>query len=268
MKKSNIITLTTDFGLMDPYVAMMKGVILSINPEVKIVDISHSVKAGAIAHASGLIQESFDFFPKGTIHVGVVDPGVGGNRRPILVKTEDHFFIGPDNGLFWPIINSNNNVEIIHLTESGYFLPCVSSTFHGRDIFAPIAAHLSCNADPLKMGNTIIDPIQLHLPVPQHDRITLSGQVMHMDNFGNLITNIRKQDLDQFAKKYKKLIIEAGDLVIKGVHETYVEAKVGKALALISSSGYLEIAVNQGRAGDQLGMNSEKPDNIKIIVRR
>lgn len=265
MKSPCIITLTTDFGLIDPYVGMMKGVILSVNPEARMVDISHQVNAGDISHAAGLIKEACKFFPKGTIHVVVIDPGVGGDRRPILIKTEDYFFIGPDNGLFWPIISSYEHVEIIYLTEEAYFLPHISRTFHGRDIFSPVAAHLSLGIDPFKMGSAIADPVKLNLPVPQQNRGILTGQVIRVDNFGNMITNIRRQDIEHISEK-SGVVIRVGDLEIKDIHETYADKNEGEVLALIGSSEYLEIAVNLGSACDRLGSDSEKLIGMEVGV--
>ncbi len=265
MKKTSIITLTTDFGLTDPYVGMMKGAILSINPEARIIDISHMVKVGDISHAAGLIKETFKFFPKGTIHVVVVDPGVGGDRRPILIKTENYFFIGPDNGLFWPIVSSTKHAEIIHLTEKSYFLPHISRTFHGRDIFSPVAAHLSLGIDPFKMGRAITDPVKLDLPVPQQNGGILSGQVIRVDNFGNMITNIRTQDIDQISGK-SGIGIRVGGLEINGIHETYTDEKEGELMALIGSSEYLEIAINLGRACDRFGGGSENLIGMEVEI--
>ncbi len=267
MKGTGIITLTTDFGLSDPYVGIMKGVILSINPEAQVIDISHQVKAGSITHGAGLLREAHHFFPKGTVHVGVVDPGVGGDRRPILINTGNHFFVGPDNGLFWPIIDAYKNAKIIHLTESDYFLPFISKTFHGRDIFAPVAAHLSRGVDPLKMGSAICDPAPLQFPVPQLKGGGLCGQIIRVDYFGNIITNIHWKDLSRFLGAGRP-IVEVNDLVIENVCETYTEAKPGELLALIGSSDCLEIAVNLGRASDQLGMDSADLIGMEVKIRK
>lgn len=267
MNNSGIITLTTDFGLTDPYVGIMKGVILSVNPEARCVDISHQIKAGAITHAAALLQESYQFFPNGTIHVCVVDPGVGSARRPILIQTNDFFFVGPDNGLFWPIISAHEPARIIHLTKREYFLPHVSRTFHGRDIFSPVAAHLSRNIDPLKMGEIITDPMPLQLPGPQQTGEWLYGQIIRVDNFGNLITNIRRQDLAQFSET-GRIVIKVGELIIEDLQETYADVKTGEVLALIGSSDQLEIAVNQGRANGRLKMDSESLIGIKVAVGR
>ena len=246
---------------------MLKGVILSINPEARIIDISHQVKAGTVSHAADLIQETCIFFPKGTIHIGVVDPGVGSDRRPILIKTEDHFFIGPDNGLFWPIIELNEQVDIIHLTKDEYFLPRVSHTFHGRDIFAPVAAHLSRGINPLKMGSIITDPVQLLLPVLQQHGDILTGQIIRVDNFGNMITNIRRKDLDKHLGTDRPSV-RVGNLIIENVDETYAGTEAGELLALIGSSECLEIAVNLGRACDRLKVAPEELVGMKVEVEK
>lgn len=267
MKTSGIITLTTDFGLRDPYVGVMKGVILSINPEARVIDISHQLKAGFISQASTLVQEAYPFFPEGTVHVVVVDPGVGGDRRPILIKTQNHLFVGPDNGIFWPVIRAHQYAEIIRLTESRYFLPHVSHTFHGRDIFAPVAAHLSRRVDPLEMGPIIKDPVPLDFPAPQRRGDMLLGQVMRVDRFGNLITNIQRKQFERFLGSGRPSI-KAGKLAVEGLSKTYGEALAGEALALIGSSDCLEIAVNLGRACDVTGMNSENIIGMEIEVSR
>jgi S-adenosylmethionine hydrolase len=267
MKVSGIITLTTDFGLKDPYVGIMKGVILSINPGARVIDISHQSKAGFIFHASTLIQEAYPFFPEGTVHMAVVDPGVGGERRPILVKTRAHFFIGPDNGIFWPIIKAHQSVKVIHLTANKFFLPHESHTFHGRDIFAPVAAHLSRGADPSEMGPSIDDPVPIEFPAPQQKGDIISGHVMRIDHFGNLITNIQRKELETFLGS-RQPVITVGKLIVEGMHKMYGEALAGEALALIGSSDYLEIAVNLGRACDVTGMNREGIIGMEIEVSR
>lgn len=256
MKVSGLITLTSDFGLTDPYVGIIKGVILSINPKAHVIDISHQVEAGSIFQGSVILKEAYAFFPDGSIHVAVIDPGVGGNRRPIILKTENHLFVGPDNGIFWPIISSHQGAGIIHLTENRYFLPNVSHTFHGRDIFAPVAAHLSRGVDPLVMGPIITDPMSLEFPLPKQGKDMLAGQVIRVDHFGNLITNIHQRDIEQFLRSNQP-VIRIGNLIIRGMHKAYAGAREGQTLALIGSSGFLEIAVNAGRACDVVGLPSK-----------
>jgi S-adenosylmethionine hydrolase len=249
MKRSGIITLTTDFGLVDPYLAMMKGVILSINDKANIVDINHHIMAGSIIQAAGMIRDTFPFFPEGTVHVAVVDPGVGSDRRLIVLEAGGHLFVGPDNGIFWPVIADYKKTVIVHLTENRYFHPRITPTFHGRDVFAPVAAHLSLGVDPAKMGPVIKDPVKLSSPRPHKIDDILYGQVMRVDNFGNLITNISNEDIESFLKKAKP-IIHIGNLEIKELNNIYSDVEKGEPLALIDSSNLLEIAVNLGRAAE------------------
>ena len=265
MNSSGIVTLTTDFGLQDAYVGIMKGVILSINPEARVIDISHQIIAGAVFQASVLIREAYGFFPDGTVHVAVVDPGVGSERRPVLVRSGNYFFVGPDNGIFWPVISAGGSITVIHLTESKYFLPDVSHTFHGRDIFAPVAAHLSRGVDPREMGSVISDPLPLQHPTPRQKKDVLYGQVIRVDRFGNLVTNIHRKDLEGFLKEGRP-IIRVGKMVVEGVCNTYSEVNAGKTLVMVGSSDYLEIAVNLGRACDRLGRDSDETIGMEVEV--
>jgi S-adenosylmethionine hydrolase len=267
MSASGIITLTTDFGLSDPYVAMMKGVILSINPGARLVDISHQIRAGSIIQAASLVHETFPFFPKGTVHVAVVDPGVGSERRPMGLETGGHFFVGPDNGIFWPIIQRYKETETIHLTEKKYFLPSISHTFHGREVFAPVAAHLSRGVSLKGMGSRLSDPVKLHFPKPQEEGGVLYGQIIRVDNFGNLISNIHRRDLESFLESFKP-VIEVGDLRIANLSSIYAEAEEGEPLALINSSDWLEIAVNLGRAVEIVGLPLEEIIGTEVKVSR
>ena len=255
-KPSGIITLVSDFGLSDPYVAMMKGVILSINPDARLVDISHLIGVGSIYQAAHLIYDSFHYFPEGTVHLVVVDPGVGSERRLIGLEAGTHFFVGPDNGVFWPIIQDHKG-KIIHLTESRYFMPSVSHTFHGREIFAPVSAHLSLGVDLRVMGALVKDPVELSLPSPQFKKGILTGQIIRMDNFGNLITNISRTEFEHLIGS-RQPVIEVGNLVIKRFCRIYAEVEEGEPLALINSSNLLEIAVNLGRASEYIGVDSEE----------
>lgn len=267
MKTSGIITLTTDFGLSDPYVPMMKGVILSINPAVQLIDISHKVGAGSMFQAAYLIQETYPFFPRGTVHVVVVDPGVGGGRRPIAVEMEGHFFVGPDNGIFWPVIEKQDSPVIVHLSDENFFLSAISRTFHGRDIFAPVAAHISSGIDLKIMGPTITDPVKLSFPKPQQKGDILYGQVVWVDNFGNLITNIHRVDLELFLKSAKP-VIKVGELVIEEIRYVYESVAEGEPLALFGSSCYLEIAVSVGRASEYPGLKSDQIIGTEVRMER
>ncbi len=260
---SGIITLTTDFGESDPYVAMMKGVILSINPDARIVDIIHRVPAGSIQEGASIIKEAYTYFPSGTVHVGVIDPGVGGKRRPIAVLAGNHFFVGPDNGLFWPVMETQGHTDVIHLKEKRYWMDKISPTFHGRDIFAPVAAHLSKGVNPFLLGEKIDNPSTLESPLPLKKNCDLLGEVIRVDHFGNIITNITREHLSPFLTS-KGLTIKIGSLVLREINTTYNDVPEGQPLALIGSSGHLEIAVNMGRAADYL--DKECGVGTKVIV--
>jgi S-adenosylmethionine hydrolase len=264
MKTSGIITLITDFGLSDPYVAMMKGVMLTINPNARLIDISHQIRVGSILQTASLIRETFSYFPQGTIHMVVVDPGVGSERRCIGLETGGHLFVGPDNGIFWPLIEDYKETRIVHLMKESYFLPHITRTFHGREVFAPVAAHLSKGIDLQMMGPMIEDPIELHVPLPKKEGETYQGQVIRVDNFGNLITNIRRPELERFLKSAQP-VTKVGNLTIKKLSHIYADVEEGEPLALINSSDLLEIAVNLGRADTYIGVDSE--DVIGTVVR-
>jgi hypothetical protein len=267
MKPSGIITLTTDFGLADPYVAMMKGVILSISPSAEITDVTHLIAAGSISQAAALIQDTYSYFPRGTVHVAVVDPGVGSGRRILALEARSHFFVGPDNGVFWPVLMNDRSASVVHLTETKYFLPHVTRTFHGREIFAPVAAHLSLGVPLASLGVSIEDPVELSLPEPCETGNVLYGQITRVDNFGNLITNIGAEILDNFLRTGTPWI-EAGKLIVRKMSRIYSEADEGEPLALINSSNLLEIAVNMGRASEYIGIDAEEIVGTQVRVTR
>ena len=263
MKTSGIITLTTDFGEIDPYVAMMKGVILSINPAARIIDITHQLPAGSIQEGGSIIKEAYKYFPAGTVHIGVIDPGVGGKRRSITVLAGNHFFVGPDNGLFSPIIETQRHADVIHLKEKRFWMNKISSTFHGRDIFAPVAAHLSLGVNPFLLGDKIDNPIILVSPLPRKKNSDLVGEVIRVDHFGNLVTNITREHLSPFFQS-KGIIIKIGSLILKKISTTYIDVPEGQPLALIGSSNLLEIAINMGRASNYL--DRDKVIGTKVQV--
>ncbi len=267
MKPSGIITLMTDFGLRDPYVAMMKGVILSMNPAARIVDITHQIRAGSIFQGALLIHETYPFFPPGTIHVAVIDPSVGSDRRLIALEADDHLFVGPDNGIFWPILEDQDNPKVMHLTEDRYFLPDVSYTFHGREVFAPVAAHLTLGVPLGSLGDPIADPIALTLPVPREKEGILYGEIVRVDNFGNLITNIHREVFEKFIGSDPP-VIEIKNLAVRRFGLTYADVEEGEPLALINSSQFLEIAVNLGRASHYLEKQSGEIIGTLVKVRK
>ncbi len=266
-RPSGIITLYTDFGQSDPYVAIMKGVILSINPGAKIVDVTHQIPAGSIQEGGLIIKESYTYFPPGTVHVGVIDPDVGGKRRPIAMFADNYLFVGPDNGLFSAIIESQGFAAVIHLKEKKYWMPDISPTFHGRDIFAPVAAHLSLGVNPSLMGEKIDNPTTLAYPSPRKNNSDIVGEIIRVDHFGNLITNINREHLSPFLAS-KDLIIKVGGLTLKKISTTYNDVPDGQPLALIGSSNLLEIAINMGRAIDYLGREYGVGTRVQVSLPR
>jgi S-adenosylmethionine hydrolase len=267
MKPSRIVTLTTDFGLSDPYVAMMKGVILSINPSARLVDVTHQIGTGSVSQAALLIRETFPYFPEGTVHLAVVDPGVGSHRRLIALEAARHFFVGPDNGLFWPVFRDFKDAKVFQLTQSRYFLPSITHTFHGREIFAPVAAQLSLGLSPDSLGPIIPDPTKLITPEPYIKNGVLYGQILRTDHFGNLATNIPGKKLTDFLES-SPLRIKAGKLVIRKLSRIYADCEEGEPLALINSSGLLEIAVNLGRASEYIGLKNGEIVGALVQVRK
>ena len=264
---AGIITLTTDFGLKDPYVAAMKGVLLSICPKVLLVDVSHDISPGSIREAADMLAYIFPFFPKGTVHVAVVDPGVGGDRRSIVVKAGGHFFVGPDNGIFWPMMKRDPETRVISLSNEIFFRKPVSKTFHGRDIFAPVAAYLASGKDPSDMGELILNPVELHIKTPVVEPEAIIAEVIRVDRFGNLITNLREETLYGFLEGCDPLI-QVGNLTIKEIHSCYVDVPKGAPLALWGSGGFLEISINCGRAAKSIGMDDPESTGVPIRIRR
>ncbi len=267
MKSSGVITLLSDFGLQDPYVGVMKGVILQINPQARLVDLTHRIEAGDIAQGAACLAESHRYFPAGSIHLAVVDPGVGTERRPLAVLAAGHAFVGPDNGLFSPIIDQDPSTRVVHLSERRFFRPQVSPTFHGRDIFAPVAAHLSLGVDPSELGPWVTDAVTLTLPEARSADGILVGRVSRVDRFGNLISNIRESALSRHLAGAEAEIRAAG-LRIRGLHRTYGEVAPGEVLALVGSSGTLEIAVREGSAAKRLESQAGRLTGLPVEVRR
>jgi len=250
---AGIITLLTDFGTEDSYVGAMKGVILSINPDATIIDISHQIPPQDITAGAFVLSQAAPFFPKGTVHIAVVDPGVGGKRKPILIETDKYFFVGPDNGIFDIALQNERIRRKIHLTNKNYFLGYISSTFHGRDIFSPVAAYLSLGIDPALFGKKIKTLTSLDVKKPFAKDGKITGRIIHIDRFGNLITNI---DEGLLKKVFKNRIfeVEVCDNIIKRFVPSYTNAKQGEPIGLIGSSGLMEIAMREKNASIELGI--------------
>ncbi len=256
------IVLLTDFGVEDVYAGILKGVILSINPGACIMDLSHSVGPRDIRQGSFLLSSAAPYFPKGAVFCVVVDPGVGSERAPILVRTIDYTFIGPDNGVLFQASRDNGIRDIFHLNQPGYFLSTVSNTFHGRDIFAPVTAHFSLGVPAEKLGVKIksMVPLELVPAVPAEDGSGLELAIIHKDRFGNLILNIRQDEFNKVAEKGFRLEYDRpgkGNAKIDQVFPTYSAAPDHTPFVLESSSGYMEIAVKNQSAARVLGLGPD-----------
>lgn len=251
MSPAKIVTLTTDFGLNDPYVAEMKGTILGICPTAVIVDVTHNVEKFSIRAGAYMLASASPYFPVGTIHVAVVDPGVGTQRRPIIVQTERGIFVGPDNGLLM-LAAEAQGIKCVRKIESRRFmLSHVSSTFHGRDLFAPAAAHITNGVALEEFGPEISDAIKPVFAKVTQNKDTLVGEVLHVDGFGNIITNIHTKDIEHIKHNILHVEMPNANLHLKFA-KTYAEAKPQEPVALIGSHNYLEIALNQGSAATKL----------------
>jgi S-adenosylmethionine hydrolase len=247
-----IVTVLTDFGASDVFVASMKGVILGINPLAHVVDLTHDIPAHNVRAAAYLLHSAARYFPSGTIHVAVVDPGVGSERRPLLVFSMEQYFIAPDNGLLSYVLATEFDAEIRELTNKQYFLGSIGSTFHGRDIFAPAAAWLSRGEPIESFGPQLETIIRFDVPRAHEDGGKLVGEVHHIDHFGNLITNISREDLVSFAgpDHLSRLHVAIRQTGIQALQRFYADAPSGKLAALLNSDGWLELFCNQGRAAD------------------
>jgi len=252
-----IITLLTDFGLKDPYVGIMKGVILSINPDATIIDITHDITPQNIEEAAFLIEEYHRFFPPGTIHMAVIDPTVGSERRPIIVSKDNSVFIGPDNGLFTLILD---DAEVYLVENPDFMLKEVSPTFHGRDVFAPAAAHASTGFQSFAFGRTISDPERLENMFPATEGHSLKGRIVRFDRFGNAITNIKIDFLKGFLGN-RSFEVHVGSMIFTALSKSYYESQF---TCLIGSSGYLEFGYFKGSFKDKC--NITKNDSVLISV--
>ena len=255
-----VITLTTDFGAFDYFVGAVKGAILSVNPLAVIADITHEIPPQDIEAAAFTLLASYQTFPAETIHVAVVDPGVGSARRPIVVRAGGQFFVGPDNGIFTYIYDREESHEVFHITSEKYFRPSPSSTFHGRDIFAPVAAALSKGMKPKKLGSLITDEVRLKdsLKPEVLKNGDIKGRIIHIDRFGNCITNLTRDDVD--PTKHPTLLIKRK--TIRTFRDFYSSASTNTLFAIWGSAGFLEISMNGESAAAKL---HAKRGNIVIL---
>ena len=267
LSRTAIITLTTDFGLSDHFVGTMKGVILDLAPNAEIIDISHSVQPFDILDGSLTISQAYSYFPSGTVHVVIVDPGVGSARRPVILVGDRHYFVAPDNGVLSMVYDREERFSVRHAANDHYYLPEQSNTFHGRDIFAPLAAYLAKGIDPDRLGPEIKDFVRMGAPRPKSvDARTLKGIVLKVDRFGNLITNITPKDAPQlFAAKPPAFKIAIGTKTpVTRMCSNYAEGAPGEVFGILGSMGFLEVATNRGSANQLLGAGKGSEVNVVI----
>jgi S-adenosyl-L-methionine hydrolase (adenosine-forming) len=250
MQVNGILTLTTDFGTRDAYVGIMKGVALGICPAARLVDLTHEVPAQTVRLGALLLRSAVEYFPAGTVHLAVVDPGVGSARQPVLVVTERALFVGPDNGLLAPAAELLGVRAVYRLEREAFFRQPVSHTFHGRDVFAPVAAHLAGGTPPAAFGAELAGLQPLDLPAPTVEAGAVHGEVIHVDHFGNLITNIPADVLAGF--RAGSLSVRISEMTVTSLAPTYAAVPSGAFVAVIGSWGMLEVAVRDGSAAERL----------------
>lgn len=259
-----IVTLTTDFGSNDHLVGAMKGVILKVNPDVQIVDISHRVIPYDILDGALTLGQAYRHFPLKTVHIIVVDPGVGTQRRPLLVSGEQHYFVAPDNGVLSMVYEREERLTVRHVTAEHYFLSPLSNTFHGRDIFAPVAAWLTKNGAASSFGDEITDFVRFSMPKPKSANGVVKGVILKVDNFGNAVTNLSVEDVPQLLAGSGQCKVTAGAKPVTKFVQTYSQGEPGEAFALIGSSGFLEISMNRASAAKTLGLQRGAEVTVEV----
>lgn len=255
--------MLSDFGIKDQYVATMRGVILTINPRLHIVDITHQIPKYNIRIASFILAQSASHFPRGTVHMAVVDPGVGTKRLPIVVQTKNYYFVGPDNGLLAAAIEQDKVVRIHKIENTKYMRQVISSTFHGRDIFAPVAAHLASGVKIQKFGPRLEDFMKIEQMAPQFQDARVSGEITAIDSFGNVVTNIPGNEIIKRIKQGERILVRFGRSEINVPFlQTYGEVREGEILSIVGSSTFLELGINHGNFAEkfhdvEMGMRVE-----------
>ncbi|MBZ0257414.1 SAM-dependent chlorinase/fluorinase [bacterium] len=267
MNKRPIVTLLTDFGNADGFIGVMKGVMLQIAPDIHFVDITHELPAFSLSAAAFLNSWSYGYFPPGTVHLCVVDPGVGTQRRALIVETQGHTFIAPDNGVLSPVLALSGERTIISATDPKYWLSKVSCTFHGRDIFSPLAAHVVRGVSLHVLGEEIDDPVMLPCEPPKMNMDRIDCHIRYIDRFGNLITDLTRSRFDHWAAQNgcdaENVEIHLSGVVVKGVSKTYGNHQPGEIAAVFDGYDCLEVAVTQGNAAQQLGLRIDQEITIK-----
>lgn len=259
-----IVTLTSDFG-PGLFVGLMKGMILSLCPAARLVDLEHGLAPQDVRAGALVLEAALGVFPAGTVHLAVVDPGVGTSRRGLALKALGQLWVGPDNGLFTPIWLTDPQAHGWELTNPAYFLQPVSQTFHGRDVFAPVAARLAAGLDPARLGPPLLAPVLLDWPQPFERGAVLVGQVLGADRFGNLLTNLGRARVEAFLRGRPVLVRLAG-LAVRGLSAAYGQAPPGTVLALFNSQERLELALNQGSLRKHLGLEATGVYGLEVIV--
>jgi hypothetical protein len=264
-----IITLTTDYGVRDSFTASVKGVILKINPQAQIIDISHEISPQDISEAAYVLKSAYSHFPKGTIHLAVVDPGVGSGRRPIIAVTESYYFVGPDNGLFSLVYRDAERLRVHHITSTHYFLPNPGPTFHGRDIFAPVAGWITKGIPSGNFGEEITDFARLNVPAPKVGENGAEGRVVHIDRFGNIITDILYKDVQTLlagGTDASTVSVTLSGREIKRLKRFYAEAAPGEPGAIFNGNGALEIFLFKQNARTALSV--KRGEVVRLAVSR
>lgn len=258
-----VISMITDFGLKDGNVGVMKGVIWGISPGAQIADLSHMIAPQNLREAAFVLSRSVPYFPQGTVHLVVVDPGVGTTRRPMAAMIGDWYYVGPDNGVITLLLQRAGAEKwpcsFVQLESPQYWLPSVSYVFHGRDIFSPVAAHLANGVSLTQLGTEFSDPVKLNLPQPMQLAGGWRGEVIHIDHFGNASTNILGEHLGSALLQKQNVMVRLGDSEIEGMVNTFGERKDGEVVALLGSSGNLIVALVNGNAAATLGIRVGDP---------
>lgn len=261
-----LVTFTTDFGLQDHYVGAMKGVVLNINPAAQIVDVCNSVQSYDVLDGAITIAQAYAYFPANTVHLVVVDPGVGTTRRPLLVTAAKHIFLAPDNGVLSFVFEREERLSVRHITTDHYFLQPLSNTFHGRDIFAAVAGYLSKGVEVAKFGDEVTDFVRFAVPKPKVvNENHVKGLVLKVDKFGSLITNITPHDLPQlFQPEPPEFKIVIGKAEVRKMKAVYAQGAPGEAFGILGSMGFLEIATNRGAANRVVG--ADKGSDVNVVM--
>jgi S-adenosylmethionine hydrolase len=266
MAEQQVVTFTTDFGLSDHFVGTMKGVVLNVNPAAQMVDISNAVQSFDVLDGALTIAQAYSYFPADTVHLVIVDPGVGTQRRPIVVRAGKHYFVAPDNGVLSFVYEREDRVKVWKIDAEHYYLRPVCSTFHGRDIFAPVAGHLSKGVEASKFGQEIADYVRLAPPRPKlmSDK-SCKGVVLKVDKFGNLVTNILPRDVPQlFQQAPSAFRLKVGNAQVTNLRTAYAQGPPGEVFAIVGSMGFLEIAANRGAAARIAG--ADKGSEVELTL--